>query len=99
MPEDKDKSLSLEVALLDAVGLLHARVDALESLMDEFLSVLDRPLSPTESLVELRHLKEAIDAQTPQGGGMDVRSGTTGIPPRQDSPQDGQSSNPRGGKI
>lgn len=47
-------------ALTDAVGNLAARVDSLELLFDQFVSILDQPLSPTESLERLRQLREQL---------------------------------------
>lgn len=60
---ERDKSLSLReavYALLDAVELLGARVEALEYHTDAFVSILDQPLSPTESLERLRELREQM---------------------------------------
>ena len=56
----KDKSLSgddVSVATLEAVDHLTARIEGLELLVTELLSVVDQPLSPAESLERLRQLK------------------------------------------
>ena len=45
-------------ALTNSVDVLAARVEALELQYASFLGVLDRPLSPAESVKELRRLKE-----------------------------------------
>ena len=47
-------------ALIDSVDLLTARIEALELQYASFLGILDRPLSPTESLEELKRLREAL---------------------------------------
>lgn len=47
-------------ALLDAVELLGARVEALEYQSYAFVAILDQPLSPTESLERLRELREQM---------------------------------------
>lgn len=60
----KDKSFysreAVVDALTDAVELLAARVEALEYEHLAFLSVLDKPLSPAESLEQLRRLRDEL---------------------------------------
>lgn len=61
---EKDKSFStregLVDALIDAMDILSARVEGLEFQFAAFLSVLDRPLSPAESIEELRRLRDGL---------------------------------------
>lgn len=47
-------------ALIDAMDILSARVEGLEFQFAAFLSVLDRPLSPAESIEELRRLRDGL---------------------------------------
>ena len=61
---EKDKSFSTREltvdSLIDAVDVLAARLDALEALFDAFVCIIDRPLSPAESIEELRRLREQM---------------------------------------
>lgn len=65
-PFEKDKSFSqgsgevFVAALLDAIDVLTARIDAIEGNVLALLSVLDSPLSPTESIHRLRELREGM---------------------------------------
>lgn len=60
MSLEKDKSFSIGDALVDAVGMLAARVDGLEYQLTQLLSIVDAPLSPTESIERLRRLREEM---------------------------------------
>lgn len=57
---ENDKSFSIGDALVDAVTLLAARLDGLEYRLDQILSIVDAPLSPTESIEQLRRLREEM---------------------------------------
>lgn len=61
---ERDKSLSkgdpVVDALVDAVGLLAARVDGLEHQFAAFIGILDSPLSPVESIERLRQLRSEM---------------------------------------
>lgn len=62
-PYEEDKSSSrdpLVDALIDAVDALAARVEAVEFRYASLIGVLDRPLSPAESIEELRRLREEL---------------------------------------
>jgi len=47
-------------SLADGLDLAVARIEALESQFDQFITILDAPLSPTESLHQLRQLREQL---------------------------------------
>jgi hypothetical protein len=80
MSLEKDKSFSkgdpVVDALVDAVGLLAARVDGLEHQFAAFIGVLDLPLSPAEALSELRKLREELWAGE-SAGRFSQRGSTT----------------------
>jgi hypothetical protein len=67
-PPFQDKDLSfmrhemheLVAALTNGLELANARIEALETAFDEIFSVLERPLTLTESIEQLRLIRERI---------------------------------------
>lgn len=58
-----NKSLAsgdIQEAVLEALDVLTARVDALEHTLLTILAIVDAPLSPTEALQALRRLREDL---------------------------------------
>lgn len=47
-------------ALNDAVTLGNARLDALEAFIDQFISIIDAPLSPQDAIERIRQLRADI---------------------------------------
>jgi len=50
-------------SLADGLDLAMARIEALERQIDRFVSIIDRPLSLSESIQQLRILREQMGGQ------------------------------------
>ena len=57
---NKELTSSIQEALLDALDLFNARLDALEHDISNILGILHSPLAPAEAIERLRRLREML---------------------------------------